>query len=615
MTGGRAGRGHARSRSRWTCAAASRPRPRPRPRDDRRQRPRSPDRLPYVAVVGARDAGRPAGRGGRGGGRRSWPARGAVVVCGGLGGVMEAACRGAKAARRHHARDPPGRRPRGRQRLGGRRARHRAGRGPQRARGPRGRRAGGGGRRLRHAVRDRAGPEGGQAACSGSRRWDIPARGGRSPRRTPRPPPWTAAYLDSPVPPASQSDTPYLDALRAYAPATRGASTCRATRAGPAPTRALREAIGPARARPRHPGAHVRHRRGRGAHAVRAGAGPGRGGLGGPAHLVPGERRVAGQPRGAARARAPAARAWSSSATRTRAPSTRCVLVRAAPDVRGARARPRAAHRALHDARRARPGAAARPRTPSARRSSRPPTSARWPTWPRWPRWPTRTACRWWWTRRGARTSPSTRTCRGTRSSLGADLVVSSTHKIVGSLTQSAMVHLGHGDLIERGGGGPLRHPRRVHEPELAAERRRSTRPGARRGARAASCSGETLAALAARARRCARSPGLDVLDERLAGAPGVFAYDPLRLAIDVRGTGASGYELARLVRERDDVNLELAGRERDGGGVRHGRGRGGRGRRGWSRRCAAPWTPSARARRTARTSRSRRRRPGASSR
>src|SRR6201986_3512099 len=30
----------------------------------------------------------------------------------------------------------------------------------------------------------------------------------------------------------------------------------------------------------------------------------------------------------------------------------------------------------------------------------------------------------------------------------GADLVTSSTHKIVGSLTQAAMVHLGHGDRV-----------------------------------------------------------------------------------------------------------------------------------------------------------------------
>jgi lysine decarboxylase len=50
------------------------------------------------------------------------------------------------------------------------------------------------------------------------------------------------------------------------------------------------------------------------------------------------------------------------------------------------------------------------------------------------------------------------------------------------------------------------------------------------------------------------------VLDERLAGAPGVFDYDPLRLAIDVRGTHASGYELSSLLREQHDVIMELAG-------------------------------------------------------
>jgi arginine decarboxylase len=43
-------------------------------------------------------------------------------------------------------------------------------------------------------------------------------------------------------------------------------------------------------------------------------------------------------------------------------------------------------------------------------------------------------------------------------------------------------------------------------------------------------------------------------------GAPGVHAYDPLRLAIDVRGTGAGGYELAKLLRERSGVIMELAG-------------------------------------------------------
>ena len=53
---------------------------------------------------------------------------------------------------------------------------------------------------------------------------------------------------------------------------------------------------------------------------------------------------------------------------------------------------------------------------------------------------------------------------------------------------------------------------------------------------------------------------GLDVLDERMTGRAGVFAYDPLRLAVDVRGIAATGYELAPMLREIGDINLELYG-------------------------------------------------------
>ena len=80
----------------------------------------------------------------------------------------------------------------------------------------------------------------------------------------------------------------------------------------------------------------------------------------------------------------------------------------------------------------ARPRAGRRRPAPSGRPWSRPPTSAPWPTWPRWPRWRTHTACRWWSTRRGARTSPSTTDLPAHALSLGADLVISSIHKIVG---------------------------------------------------------------------------------------------------------------------------------------------------------------------------------------
>ncbi len=142
---------------------------------------------------------------------------------------------------------------------------------------------------------------------------------------------------------------------------------------------------------------------------------------------------------------------------------------------------------------------------------------------------------------------------------LGADLVISSTHKIVGSLTQSAMIHLGHGDLIEEGVVDRCVTLVESTSPNalLLGSLDTARRSAATRGRELL---GETLAALA-RTRTAVREiPGLDVLDERLAGAAGVFDYDPLRLAIDVRGTTASGYELARLLREQDDVIVELAG-------------------------------------------------------
>jgi len=143
----------------------------------------------------------------------------------------------------------------------------------------------------------------------------------------------------------------------------------------------------------------------------------------------------------------------------------------------------------------------------------------------------------------------------------GADLVVSSTHKIVGSLTQSAMLHLGHGAGA------------RINEQAIdrAVTLTESTSPSALltcsldAARRQAAVYGRELLERAMRTLRETREQiraieGLEVLDERLAGRPGVFAYDPLRLAIDVRGIAASGYELAPLLREIDDINLELYG-------------------------------------------------------
>jgi len=140
----------------------------------------------------------------------------------------------------------------------------------------------------------------------------------------------------------------------------------------------------------------------------------------------------------------------------------------------------------------------------------------------------------------------------------GADVVISSTHKIVGSLTQSAMIHIG-GDLVED------------HLVDRAVTLLESTSPSAllcasldaaRRHAvtHGRELLAETVAALAAARAAIRELPGLDVLDESIAGRPGVAAYDPLRLAIDVRGTGSTGYEIAALTLEQDDINWELYG-------------------------------------------------------
>ena len=139
----------------------------------------------------------------------------------------------------------------------------------------------------------------------------------------------------------------------------------------------------------------------------------------------------------------------------------------------------------------------------------------------------------------------------------GADLVLSSTHKIVGSLTQSAILHLGDGvrvdeDVIDRSVTlVESTSPNALLTASLDAARRFAATRGQE-------LLDETLETLARTRERIREIAGLDVLDERLAGRTSVAAWDPLRLAIDVRGTGATGHRIAELMRERDDIVLEL---------------------------------------------------------
>ncbi|MGI8714246.1 MAG: hypothetical protein ACR2NR_13935 [Solirubrobacteraceae bacterium] len=53
--------------------------------------------------------------------------------------------------------------------------------------------------------------------------------------------------------------------------------------------------------------------------------------------------------------------------------------------------------------------------------------------------------------------------------------------------------------------------------------------------------------------------PGCAVVGESMVGRPGVAGWDPLRIVIDVRGTGCTGYELAAELRAANDIYVELA--------------------------------------------------------
>jgi arginine decarboxylase len=141
--------------------------------------------------------------------------------------------------------------------------------------------------------------------------------------------------------------------------------------------------------------------------------------------------------------------------------------------------------------------------------------------------------------------------------SLGADAVLTSIHKIMGSITQSAIVHVSDSGRIDEAvldravtliettsPNGPL-------TASLDATRRLAVTQGEELLA-------ETVDSLAELRDEIREIPGLDVLDERLTEAPSVHAYDPFRLVVDVRGTGATGHRIARLMLELEDVNLEL---------------------------------------------------------
>jgi lysine decarboxylase len=153
---------------------------------------------------------------------------------------------------------------------------------------------------------------------------------------------------------------------------------------------------------------------------------------------------------------------------------------------------------------------------------------------------------------------------------LGADAMLASTHKIVGSLTQSAMLLVAGGP--DAGGPDADGPDARVDAAAVARAVRlvRSTSPSSLLMAsldaarRQLAIHGEALLDTTIRAATRVREaidaiPGCAVVGEGLVGRPGVAGWDPLRIVVDVRGTGCSGYGVATALREAYDIHVELA--------------------------------------------------------
>ena len=141
---------------------------------------------------------------------------------------------------------------------------------------------------------------------------------------------------------------------------------------------------------------------------------------------------------------------------------------------------------------------------------------------------------------------------------VGADAMLTSVHKIAGSLTQSALLHVSDSGLVDPDAVARTLRLLRTTSPSsllmlsLDGARRQLVLHGE------ALLSG-TIAASRRTAAAIDEIPGCRVVGDEEIGRPGVAARDPLRLVIDVRGTGATGYEMASALRSNFDTQVELA--------------------------------------------------------
>jgi lysine decarboxylase len=138
----------------------------------------------------------------------------------------------------------------------------------------------------------------------------------------------------------------------------------------------------------------------------------------------------------------------------------------------------------------------------------------------------------------------------------GGDLVVQSTHKLLGSLTQTSLLHV-QGRRINR---IRLKGYLKMVQTSSPSYLLMASLDGARRNMalKGKKLWEEILEEVREIRRQINALPGLDLLDEEDLKGTG-FLLDPTKLVISPRGIGLSGEELAKILREKYRIQPEYA--------------------------------------------------------
>jgi len=139
----------------------------------------------------------------------------------------------------------------------------------------------------------------------------------------------------------------------------------------------------------------------------------------------------------------------------------------------------------------------------------------------------------------------------------GADMCINSTHKMLGSLSQTAMLHQ-KGDRIRVDRLKSVvklflsTSPNLVLVASLDVARKQMATEGRALLSRTIELANDTR-------RRLNEIPGVFCFGQEQVGKPGVFDLDPTKITITVKELGYTGYEAEEILRRRYNVQCELA--------------------------------------------------------